>query len=162
MKPFRFIRKLSVAIGIAMCLSLCAAMTVTAEEHPVNPYREIIMNMTDEEVVEIQQVLCLEAGIDTWEGRVATAQVIFNRVLSDKFPKQNTVHEVLSQTKPCIQYATYRRRHTADYGERESDAIEFLCNCEVDELYIGFDRLFQDCKPIGKDPIKVGKQYFGK
>lgn len=146
-------------LTVGMVLVLVTAMCFTAYADDIpdseNPYRQIIMNMTEEEIVEIQQVLCLEAGTDTWEGRVATAQVIFNRVLDPRFP--NTVHQVLSQKH---QYSTYKRRHKADYGERECDAIEHLCN--GGEWYIGLDRIYQDCAPIGKNPIKVGKQYFGK
>lgn len=146
-----------IAAGLMTVMLTLAITNNTFAEGPTSPYRKIIMSMTDEEIVEIQQVLCLEAQNDTWEGRVATAQVIFNRVLSDKFP--STVHLVLSQKG---QYSTYKRRNKADYGERECDAIEFLCDCDIEDLIIGTDRLFQDCKPIGKNPIKVGKQYFGK
>lgn len=145
---------------LALLISLTATFNALAtEQEPTSPYRDIIMNMTEEEIVEIQQVLCLEAGIDTWEGRIATAQVIFNRVLSEDPYYPDTVHGVLSQKG---QYSTYKRRHKAQYGERESDAIEFLCDCNAEDLIIGTDRLFQDCKPKGKDPIRVGKQYFGK
>jgi len=154
-----------VVMGIAFWVILAltylfmANVVLGAEQQPTSPYRDIIMAMTDEEIEEIQQVLYWEAKDDTWEGRVATAQVMFNRVLSDEFP--DTVHGVLSQKKPCTQYSTYHKRSRAKYDERECDAIEFLCDCNVEDLIIGTDRLYQDCNPIGKHPIKVGKQWFG-
>jgi len=146
-------------VALALVYLFMANVVLGAEPEPTSPYREIIMNMTDEEIVEIQQVLYWEAKDDTWEGRVATAQVIFNRVMSDEFP--NTVHAVLSQKKPCTQYSTYHKRNRAMYDERECDAIEFLCDCNKEDLIIDTNRLFQDCRPIGKNPIKVGRQYFG-
>jgi len=154
-------------ITVLLCIPAMAATSYTQEsaiqavppEENYTRYRDIIMNMTEQEIVEIQQVLYWEAKDDTWEGRVATAQVMINRVLSNEFP--NTVHGVLSQKKPCTQYSTYYKRSRAKYDERECDAIEFLCNCSEDELCIDYNRLYQDCKPIGKSPIKIGKQYFG-
>jgi len=146
-------------VFIGCVIGLVVAMYMTcfaADQEPTSPYRQIIMSMSEEEIVEIQQVLCLEAQNDTWEGRCCTAQVMLNRVLSDEFP--DTVHGVLSQKG---QYSTYKRRHKANYGEAECDAIEFLCDCNIEDLIIGTDRLYQDCKPIGKQPIKVGKQWFG-
>jgi len=120
-----------------------------------NRYREVIMNMTPEEVTEIQQILYWEAGTDTWEGRVATAQVMLNRVLSEDPYLPDTVHGVLSQKG---QYSTWHLRNRAKYGERESDAIEFLCNCREDELYT--DRVVAEdvCFVAVEDfmePIKV-------
>jgi len=146
-------------IGCVIGMVFALYMTCfAAEQEPTSPYRQIIMSMSDQEIEEVQQVLCLEARNDTWEGRVATAQVIFNRVLSQDPFFPDTVHGVLSQKG---QYSTYKRRHKANYDETECDAIEFLCDCNVEDLIIGTDRLYQDCKPIGKQPIKVGKQWFG-
>jgi len=155
------VKAIKTAMVGAMVLALAISTAIVAkaeEQEPTSPYRQVIMSMTDEEIVEIQQVLCLEAKNDTWEGRVATAQVIFNRVLSDDPYYPDTVHGVLSQKG---QYSTYRRRNKADYGERECDAIEFLCDCDIEDLILDTNRVFQDCKPIGKNPIKIGKQYFG-
>jgi len=139
-------------------IALLTSMPVQAETHTHNPYRQVIDSLTEEEREEFEQVMYLEAGTDEWEGRLATAQVMLNRVLSDKFP--DTMHLVLSQRNPT-QYSTYRRRHKAKPGEQESDAIEFIYHADLQDLPLDLNRLYQDCRPIGKRPIKVGKQYFG-
>lgn len=156
-----------VGMVLALYMTCFAATSETQAEalqaerigETYNPYREIIMNATEEELTELHQVLALEAGIDTVDGRLATLQVILNRVLSTEWPSD--IHSVLSQTNPT-QYSTYKKRNKAVITEKERAAIAYIINADLKDLPVGFDRVFQDNKPIGKNPIKIGLQYFGQ
>jgi len=120
-----------------------------------NPYRNVIMNASREEQLMLEQILYLEAGIDTFEGRIATCQVMLNRVLDPRFP--NSIEGVLSQPG---QYSTWKKRNTALQGEQEADAIEWLC--DGGPWLLTLDYIYQDIEPQGKDVVKIGLQYYGK
>lgn len=89
-----------------------------------NPY--LTIQISDEEYEELRWVLALEAqgqvkryGLDA---EIACCEVIFNRVLSDKW--KNDLHSILSQKS---QFSTYKYMNTskawATPGELEDDAI---------------------------------------
>ena len=71
-------------------------------EIEVNPYTELIENLTEYEKTLIYKITFAEAGNQEEEGQRAVIEVILNRVLSDDFP--NTVEGVLSQKH---QFATW-------------------------------------------------------
>lgn len=75
-------------------------------EEVVNPYTELIENLTEEEKTLIYKITFAEAGNQKEEGQRAVIEVILNRVLSDNFP--NTVEEVLSQKS---QFTTWKNRN---------------------------------------------------
>ena len=79
---------------------------IIIEEVIVNPYVEIIENLTDYEKELIYKITFAEAGNQEEDGQRAVIEVILNRVLSDDFP--NTVEGVLSQKN---QFTTWGRRN---------------------------------------------------
>jgi len=160
---FSFLFILMVIGFIPFCLVIrghgASVSYIQAKDIPdgENPYREIIMNATPEELTELEQVLYLEAGIDTFEGRIATCQVILNRVLDQRGYFPDTIHGVLSQEG---QYSTYKNRNKAKYGEQESDVIEWLC--DGGPWLLTLDYVYQDVSKHGYDCKKIGKQWYGK
>lgn len=79
---------------------------IIEEEVIVNPYIEIIENLTEYEKELIYKITFAEAGNQEEEGQRAVIEVILNRVLSDDFP--STVEGVLSQKN---QFSTWGRRN---------------------------------------------------
>ena len=80
--------------------------TEIIEENIVNPYTEIIKNLTEYEKELIYKITFAEAGNQEEDGQRAVIEVILNRVLSDDFP--NTVEGVLSQKN---QFSTWPGRN---------------------------------------------------
>ncbi len=118
-------------------------------------YSNIVIS--DEEYIELCQIVAAEAQTQGLEGQKAVVEVIFNRVLSPEYP--NTVHGVLSQRG---QFATWRLR-TAKWVEpyRAVDAIAAVVTngrtVLPDTSYIYFDT-----KGInGRKHIKIQDHWFG-
>lgn len=76
------------------------------EQNEVNPYFEVIDNLTDYEKELIYKITFAESGNQKEEGQRAVVEVILNRVLSNDFP--DTVEGVLSQKH---QFATWGIRN---------------------------------------------------
>ena len=113
--------------------------------------------ISDEEYVELCQIVAAEAQTQSLEGQKAVVEVIFNRVLSPEWP--NTVHGVLSQKG---QFATWRMRN-AKWVEPQLavDAIAaVVANGRTvlpDTSYVYFDT-----KGInGRRHIKIQDHWFG-
>ena len=113
--------------------------------------------ISDEEYVELCQIVAAEAQTQCLEGQKAVVEVIFNRVLSPEWP--NTVHGVLSQKG---QFATWKLRN-AKWVEpyRVVDAIAaVVANGRTvlpDTSYVYFDT-----KGInGRKKIKIQDHWFG-
>ena len=87
---------------------------IIEEKIIVNPYEEIIKNLTDYEKTLIYKITFAEAGNQEEEGQRAVIEVILNRVLSDDFP--STVEEVLSQKN---QFSTWGRRNKIRQADME-------------------------------------------
>ncbi len=118
-------------------------------------YSNIVIS--DEEYIELCQIVAAESQTQGLEGQKAVVEVIFNRVLSPEYP--NTVHGVLSQRG---QFATWRLR-TAKWVEpyRAVDAIAAVVTngrtVLPDTSYIYFDT-----KGInGRKHIKIQDHWFG-
>lgn len=73
---------------------------------------------TEEELDMLAAVIHYEAGSDDCSDRhqQLVTQVVLNRVASNEFP--NTVYDVVTQTKPNIQYSTYKKV-LANMGNRD-------------------------------------------
>ena len=87
---------------------------IIEEEVIVNPYTEMIENLTDYEKELIYKITFAEAGNQEEDGQRAVIEVILNRVLSDDFP--NTVEGVLSQKH---QFTTWGRRNKVRQVDQE-------------------------------------------
>lgn len=115
--------------------------------------------ISDEEYVELCQIVAAEAQTQCLEGQKAVVEVIFNRVLSPEYP--NTVHGVLSQKG---QFATWKLRN-AKWVEpyRVVDAIAaVVANGRTvlpDTSYVYFSR---GTSKYGKDWIRLQNHVFGR
>jgi N-acetylmuramoyl-L-alanine amidase len=76
------------------------------------------ITVTDAEIDLIAEIVWLEARGEPFDGQVAVAEVIINRVLDDRFP--NTVEGVLSERQ---QFSTWEHRHQAVPTQDQYDAV---------------------------------------
>lgn len=99
-------------------------ISVTAEK-AVNPYKDIITNMTDEETDLLLAVTWYEANNQCIEGQRAVIEVIFNRVLSEDPYWPDTVKGVLSQSG---QFSTWHsaKNNPHHYGQDQLDALQLV------------------------------------
>ncbi len=116
------------------------------------------IHISDSEMEELRRVVAAESQTQSLAGRKAVVEVIFNRVLSSKWP--NTVHGVLSQKG---QFATYKMRYAKwvepSYADKAIEAV--LTNGRT--VLPSTRYVFFDTKGInGKDHIKIGAHYFGR
>ena len=119
------------------------------------------ITLTDDEKSLLAAILALEADYDTegFDGQKAVVEVVFNRVLSDKWP--NTVKEVIYQ-KGQFSTVKYLKKPYNIPGEHEDDAIsEVLRETETvlpDIRYVYFDTKGKN----GKDHIRLHHHVFGR
>ena len=162
-------KKLITAILI---LTLCNALNALAAEYEVGIappenaqetqgepgaiYASI--SMTEEEERLLTAIVWGEANNQDLKGQMAVVEVIFNRVLSDRWP--NTVYGVLSQAG---QFATWPARNKIRATEMQSDAIAAVMTETYtvlpDTEYVYFatriHKWMHDC-------IRLGGHWFGK
>lgn len=91
------------------------------KEHQEPYYKAVSDNITPEELELVAKIVYLEAGNQSSTGQRAVAEVIFNRVMSDKFP--NTVTEVIFQKNP-VQFSTAASLSKAAPTEEQYSAVE--------------------------------------
>ena len=151
-----------VEIGVAPTKDTAEIAEDTTEEVTTgtdNIYTAIANSMTDEEYIELCQIVAAEAQTQCFDGQKAVVEVIFNRVLSPNFP--NTVHGVLSQKG---QFSTWKMRN-AKWVEPYLvvDAIAtVIANGETvlpDTSYVYFSR---GTSKYGKDWIRLQNHVFGR
>lgn len=116
------------------------------------------IEISDEEYVELCQIVAAEAQTQSLDGQKAVVEVIFNRVLSPEWP--NTVHDVLSQKG---QFATWRMRN-AKWVEPDI-VVEAIASVVTngrqvlpDTEYVYFDRKGVN----GRKKIRIQDHVFGK
>lgn len=122
-------------------------------------YKDI--SVSEEEFALLRSILALEADYATegFDGQKAVVEVVFNRVLSDKWP--NTVADVIYQKG---QFATvkYLKKPYNLPGEHEDDAISaVLRETETvlpDMRYVYFSR----GKSNGRDFVKLNHHWFSR
>ena len=125
-----------------------------------HPYAELIASFTEHELAVFYTVLCAEAGGESIEGQRAAAEVMLNRVLSNKYP--DTIIEVLSQPS---QFSVWDTINVGTYNNTQVEVIE-LVSIEDPILpclyYVYFSQgiaRYMD-KEINK-PIQIGNHWFG-
>lgn len=128
-----------------------------AEKIPV--YSAI--SMTDEEAQLLRSILALEAdyGTEGHDGQKAVVEVIFNRVLSPRWP--DTVADVIYQRG---QFATvkYLRKPYNRPGEHEDDAISAVLR-ETETVLPSTDYVyFSRGKSNGKAFVKLNHHWFSR
>ena len=154
----------AVAVLLMLWTFTIAAAAAVADDS--NEYSIVFDEMTDAEVDEMCRVMFLECRGESFEGKVAVAEVILNRVLQDDWP--DTVHEVLSQRG---QFSTYRRIGKAyDVGEDNIEVTQGEIHRALmyayengrtvlpNENYVYFDTSGIN----GWNHVKIGNHYFGE
>lgn len=113
--------------------------------------------LTIEEIEMLSRIVQLEAGGEIIESKYATIETILNRIYSEKYP--NTLEEVLSQKG---QFSTWENINI-DKANPTEDTYIAVTNVLIGKSdVLEMDRLKFNNKPIGKNPIKIGNQYYGK
>lgn len=133
------------------------ALDALEEEKPV--YAGI--TMTDDEAQLLRSILALEAdyGTEGHDGQKAVVEVIFNRVLSPRWP--DTVADVIYQRG---QFATvkYLKRPYNRPGEHEDDAISAVLR-ETETVLPSTDYVyFSRGKSNGKAFVKINHHWFSR
>lgn len=140
------------------------ATETTAEAPEATEKAETIyggISISEDEYALLRSILALEADYDTegHDGQKAVVEVIFNRVLSDKWP--NSIEDVIYQRG---QFATvkYLKKPYNLPGEHEDDAISaVLRETETvlpDTRYVYFSR----GKVNGKSFVKINHHWFSR
>ena len=129
-------------------------------------YEILIDTMTDKELDELCRVMFLECRGEPFEGKVAVAEVILNRVISEDWP--DTVHDVLSQRG---QFSTWHHIAKA-YNVTESDiavsqgeinrAIMYVHDNGRTVLPSGNYVYFDTRGVNGRNHVQIGNHYFGE
>ena len=140
-----------------------------SEAPPINDLSVVLDNipvyagisMTEDEAQLLRSILALEANAATegLEGQKAVVEVIFNRVLSSKWP--NTVSDVIYQRG---QFATvkYLRQPYNTPGEPEDDAISEVLR-ETETVLPSTDYVyFSRGKSNGKAFVKINHHWFSR
>ena len=122
---------------------------------PLNPYVNLIDNLTDDEEYLIYQITFLEAGNQSMEGQRAVVEVILNRVLSDKFP--DTVEGVLSQSG---QFATWSYRNSKSHNKEQEKALQLVYEKEP-ILTLDYFMFSRGKFSWARNYIKIGDHWFG-
>ncbi|HBI7084819.1 TPA: cell wall hydrolase [Clostridium perfringens] len=118
-----------------------------------------------EEVQLLEKLVECEAGAEPYAGKVAVANVVFNRVKSKKFP--NDIYSVIyqnNQFEPVVTGMIYNRTASADSKKAVHEAM--FGKKVVDPSILNFwaDYLEPDNKLWQQVPVefKIGTTCFGK
>lgn len=122
------------------------------------------MNLTEAELTLMYKIVAAEAKGESYEGKIAVAEVIFNRIDSDKF--QDNVTDVIYAPK---QFQPVRNGHLETAYDNLSASLQEEVRNAVDEALKGSSyaggALFFKTKNYheGRTPIKqIGNHYFSK
>lgn len=134
-----------------------AEETETEEVTPKHEYSNI--QISESEYIELCQIVAAEAQTQRLEGQKAVVEVIFNRVISDRWP--NTVHGVLSQKG---QFSTWKmRNYKWVQPELVKEAVDSVIKdgrqVLPDTQYMYFSR---GRSKYGKNWFKLQDHWFGQ
>lgn len=125
----------------------------------IKPANRWGIELTDEEIDLLARIVFLECHTESEDGVSAVIEVIFNRMVHKKFP--DTLEEVLSQSKPCVQFTTWKNRSIAKPTDKEYRMIEAALNGEKEVLSIEYV-FFSKSEKKKIDPFWIGRHCFGK
>ena len=114
------------------------------------------IQLTAEEIDLLAKIVWVEARGESEAGQRAVVEVVFNRMVSDKFP--NNLYDVLSQKNPT-QFASWKHRDSARPTEKEYASIYSVLNGESgilreDTLYFATKKLTRNLD------VKIDGHYF--
>lgn len=127
----------------------------TKKNPPLSPYVDLIDNLTDDEKYLLYQITYAEAGDQTMEGQRAVIEVIFNRMLSDRYP--DTLRGVLSQSG---QFTTWKLRNVVKHNKDQVKALK-LVYTEEPVLNTNYLMFSMGKNSWGKNYVKIDDQWFG-
>lgn len=114
------------------------------------------ITLTQEETQLLAQIVWLESRGEPQKGQEAVVEVIFNRIVSDKYP--DTLYEVLSQKNP-VQFCSWKNHDNAEPTEKEYQSIENVLNGNTNILRS--DTLYFSTEPLtnGLDMVIGGHSF---
>lgn len=118
------------------------------EEAPTVYYEEVGVNVADDEIEILERIVQAEAGGSGYDGMLAVANVVLNRVKSDRFP--NTVTEVVFANRQFTPISD-GRYYTVKVSDTAKQVVEDALN---GARLIGEDALYF-CTPTAS-----GKGWF--
>lgn len=120
-------------------------------------YRDINLSESDYDL--LRRIVALESKGEIFRGQKAVVEVIFNRILSKKWP--DDLESVIYQKR---QFATvkYLKKPYAVPGEVEDDAISEVLRETATELPDTDYTYFSTHKVNGRAFVKIGNHYFSK
>ena len=120
-------------------------------------YRDINLSESDYDL--LRRIVALESKGEIFSGQKAVVEVIFNRILSKKWP--DDLESVIYQKR---QFATvkYLKKPYAVPGEAEDDAISEVLRETATELPDTDYTYFSTHKVNGRAFVKIGNHYFSK
>lgn len=120
-------------------------------------YRDINLSESDYDL--LRRIVALESKGEIFRGQKAVVEVIFNRILSKKWP--DDLESVIYQKR---QFATvkYLKKPYAVPGEAEDDAISEVLRETATELPDTDYTYFSTHKVNGRAFVKIGNHYFSK
>lgn len=121
---------------------------VSREEAPTVYYEEIGVNVADDEIEILERIVQAEAGGSGYDGMLAVANVVLNRVKSDRFP--NTVTDVVFANRQFTPISD-GRYYTVKVSDTAKQVVEDALN---GARLIGEDALYF-CTPTAN-----GKGWF--
>lgn len=118
-----------------------------------------------EEIQLLENLVECEAGAEPYAGKVAVANVVFNRVKSKKFP--NTIHDVIyqkNQFEPVVTGMIYNRTASADSKRAVREALQGKKVIGSDIMNFWADYLSPSNELWNHIPVefKIGTTCFGK
>lgn len=155
MKTMKMLTKILIVSSLLFIILFTTK--VKAEEGTIISANRWGIQLTLEEIELLGRIVQLECGYDIQESKCATIETIFNRIFDPRYP--NTLEEVLSQKG---QFSTWKNRSISKATPTDDtyNCINMVLNGQTNVLEI--DSMKFNNKPIGKNPIKIGAQYYGK
>lgn len=124
-----------------------------------------VIKFTENERYNLERLVYAEAGNQTYEGMVATAAVVVNRVKSDNF--DNTIQTVIDSPHQFTKYTWVKEE---DLSSELIDAVdEALCGGDPLYDYIGVKALFfhsvggyghQGKEVMSNSMVRINDQYY--
>ncbi len=114
------------------------------------------ISLTAEEIDLLAKIVWLESCGEPCEGQEAVVEVIFNRMVSDKYP--DTLYDVLSQKNP-VQFSSWKSRDSAKPTEKEYRSIENVLNGNT--TILRNDTLYFSTEPLtSRLDVRIGGHSF--
>ena len=133
-----------------------AGYDIIIEEEIENPYAEIVNNFSNYDFEVFYTILAAEAGGESVEGQRMAAEVMLNRVLSDRHP--NTIQGVLSAPN---QFTTWDNMKLGKYSNKQIEVLELVITEDPLLPSLNYVYFSRGISRYMHSPIKEGNHWFG-